>query len=242
MLRYRSGRGLPGTPGSPGGLAVDRTRGRGGESSRRAESQESSGPTVARGLGRKPGFSHGRRVNGLSGGARLRSGRNGREAGEPEGNRSAVEVDARGDSRGGQAVSTIAGKSRPAPGVASRRGPSGGSGGAARRRRAAESDRKNRSLRAGRTVEAEPAGKQKAAGRRHGSSRGEGSEGRTPRTSAAWNKAAQFRGKRRLERVRATGSERGDAAESAGGLKKPVGGTGEGVATFASHDRSRRSR
>lgn len=145
MLRYRSGRGLPGTPGSPGGLAVDRTRGRGGESSRRAESQESSDPTVARGLGRKLGFSHGRRVNGLSGGAKLRSGRNGREPASPK------EPNGRRGRRAGRLARRTGGLNDRGE-VASRsrrrvsQGPSGGPGGAARRRRAAESGREKLGL------------------------------------------------------------------------------------------------
>jgi len=71
--------------GSLGFLAVDRTRGRGGASFRGAEPQESNGPGAELELGRKLERGRGPRANGLSKGARLRSGRSGLSPASPAG-------------------------------------------------------------------------------------------------------------------------------------------------------------
>jgi len=82
-------------------------------------------------------------------------------AGEPEGLLSAVEVASRGNSWGGQAVSTIAGKPRSRAHVRPGRPPHGGlrarQGGGARRKPVGQP----RDLRAGGTVDVEPARKQR---------------------------------------------------------------------------------
>jgi hypothetical protein len=123
------------------------------------------------------------RVNGLPRGARLRSGRNGRVPASPKVPVSVVEVVARGNSRGGQAVFTIAGKPRSRVQCLERVSSSRGAASEARTRRAVETGRTARNLRAGDTVDVEPARKQKAVERRHGSSGRESSEGRIPGTS-----------------------------------------------------------
>jgi hypothetical protein len=96
-----------------------------------------------------------------------------------------------------------------------------------------------RGSRAGSTVDSRTRREARAAGRWHGSPRGESSEGRIPRASAAWNKAAAFRG---VATARSVGPGQlgftcAVAAETAEGLKKPEGGTGEEVAFLASRGR-----
>jgi len=101
----------------------------------------------------------------------------------------------RGNSRGGQTVFTIAGKPRSRVQCLERVSSSRGAASEARTRRAVETGRTARNLRAGDTVDVEPARKQKAAERRHGSPGRESSEGRIPGTVVVGQPAAKAQGR-----------------------------------------------
>jgi len=164
-------------------VAVDRTRGREwrmlwrGENPGEQRPGRPCNPSGASSRGRGVG-----RVNGLPGGAKLRGGRNGRVPASPE-----VPGRPSGLPRG--ATRAVCGRSRRSRGshvpasMVSLACPFTGAACGARTRRAVETDRTARCLRAGVTVDVEPAGKQKAVERRHGSSGGESSGGRIPGTS-----------------------------------------------------------
>lgn len=143
------------------------------------KSQESTGPVLVWRIGAQaPVRRASGRANGLSEGARLRSGRSGRVVGEP-GDVCGRRFGARGDSREVRR-SPVKGKvaSRPGGRV---RGPRALAAAPVRARNGNLHDEHASPRRD--TIEVEPAGKQRPPTRRYGSPGGESSAGRTPGTS-----------------------------------------------------------
>jgi hypothetical protein len=165
--------------GSPGVFAVDRTRGRVWGKLQKGATQESNGPAFtfgSRAQARAPAWASRERI---LGGSKAPKRAIRPHAGEPD-----VSGRSSGAHHGATrvltlAVSAFAGNPVPVHPVApwALTGPPHGSVGGARWKAIATIP----SRRAGLTVEVEPAREQKAAVRRYGSSRGEGSEGRIPR-------------------------------------------------------------
>jgi hypothetical protein len=163
-------------------VAVNRTRGRGGVGSEGEKTQESTGPVGrailrAQARGRVRGRSRERTPEGSKASRRA----NGRVPASPEVSCRLLKR------RAGQLARrwgglTIAGKPRSRVTVV-HGCPFAGAPSTARRGARWKPVGQPGGLRAGVTVAIEPAGKQEAVERRHGSSGGESSEGRIPRTS-----------------------------------------------------------